>query len=131
MKFKNLSQLIFLTASVASLATPFGCFFSGPVADRFGRKVAIALVNTVCFIGWIGIAAACYMNNNTFSLLIFGRILTGFSTGLCSSPATIYMSEVASSALRSVFTVWATIFFSLGILVIYVLGLLFKVSFQI
>ncbi|KAG5867471.1 hypothetical protein JTB14_014112 [Gonioctena quinquepunctata] len=114
-------------ASIASLATPFGCFFSGPFADRFGRRKAIFFVNAVCILGWLTIAIAC--NNVTrihYPLLLSGRLLTGLSTGLCSSPATVYMVEISSPELRGVFVTWATISFSLGVLLVYFLGFLLK-----
>nr|XP_023014782.1 facilitated trehalose transporter Tret1-like isoform X1 [Leptinotarsa decemlineata] len=116
-------------ASVASLATPFGCFFSGPFADRVGRRKAIFFVNFVCISGWLTIAAACRDATKIhYPLLIAGRLLTGFSTGLCSSPATVYMVEISSSELRGVFATWASISFSLGVLLVYFLGFLLKDS---
>lgn len=47
--------------------------------------------------------------------------------GLCGTPAAIYMAEVASSELRSVFTTWVSLFYAIGILFVYLLGFLFKV----
>nr|CAI5860819.1 unnamed protein product [Callosobruchus analis] len=67
-------------ASIASLATPFGCFLTGPLADRLGRTKALLFVNAASFLGWIILALAFYWSNS-YPLLITGRILTGFSTG--------------------------------------------------
>nr|CAH7713820.1 unnamed protein product [Callosobruchus chinensis]CAH7724593.1 unnamed protein product [Callosobruchus chinensis] len=67
-------------ASIASLATPFGCFLTGPLADRLGRTKALLFVNAASFLGWMILALAFYWSNN-YPLLITGRILTGFSTG--------------------------------------------------
>ncbi|KAJ8927055.1 hypothetical protein NQ314_020523 [Rhamnusium bicolor] len=94
-------------AGMASLATPFGCFFSGPIADRFGRRTAIFAINITGFIGWMIIAMAYYVKKYQYALLLLGRLLTGLSTGLCSAPATIYMAEVSSSNLRG--DSWGTI----------------------
>ncbi|VEN47093.1 unnamed protein product [Callosobruchus maculatus] len=112
-------------ASIASLATPFGCFLTGPLADRLGRTKALLFVNAASFLGWIILALAFYWSNN-YPLLITGRILTGFSTGLSSAPATIYMAEVSSLELRGVFTTWASISFALGVLIIYFLAYILK-----
>ncbi|XP_044261140.1 facilitated trehalose transporter Tret1-2 homolog [Tribolium madens] len=109
-------------ASIASLATPFGCLFSGPISDKFGRRRAMYCVNIFCFIGWLLIAWAYYWPQHQYVILLFGRLLTGLSTGLSSAPATIYMAEIASVNLRGVFCTWNSIAFSLGVLIVYFLG---------
>lgn len=113
-------------ASIASIATPLGCFLSGPISDKFGRKTAIIWINIVGLIGWILIAVAFYCPTNQYVILLIGRIITGLSTGLASMPASVYMAEVSCSKLRSVFTTWNAIFFSFGILVVYALGYCLK-----
>ncbi|KAJ8982579.1 hypothetical protein NQ317_005050 [Molorchus minor] len=115
-------------ASIASLASPFGCFLSGPIADRFGRRPAMFCVNVTCFIGWSLITAAYRTQTNRYTFLLLGRLITGFSTGLSSAPATIYMTEVSSLKLRGVFTTWGSISFSFGILAVYFLGFFYKDS---
>ncbi|KAJ8954216.1 hypothetical protein NQ318_005811 [Aromia moschata] len=115
-------------ASIASLAAPFGCFFSGPIADRFGRRTAMFCVNVTCFFGWLLLAVAYHAKESQCALLLLGRVITGFSMGLSSAPATIYMAEISSSKLRGVFTTWGSISFSLGVLVVYTLGFILKDS---
>lgn len=115
-------------ASIASLATPFGSFFSGPISDRYGRRSALFCINIICFIGWITISAAYHIKEYQFIVLLIGRLLTGLSTGLSSMPATVYMAEVSSVKLRGVFTTWSSISFSLGVLIIYTLGFFLKDS---
>lgn len=41
-------------------------------------------------------------------------------------PASVYMAEVSSLKLRGVFTTWSAIFFSIGVLTVYVLGYFLK-----
>ncbi|KAJ8916596.1 hypothetical protein NQ315_000240 [Exocentrus adspersus] len=115
-------------ASITALAAPFGCFFSGPIADRFGRRAAIFCINITCFIGWMTIYVAHRLHEDKYWLLLLGRLLTGFSVGLSSAPATIYMAEVSSSSLRTMFTTWGSISFSTGILAVYILGFFLKES---
>ncbi|RZC32700.1 facilitated trehalose transporter Tret1-2 -like, partial [Asbolus verrucosus] len=113
-------------ASIASLATPFGCIFSGPIADRFGRRSAMFCINVVCFIGWLIVASAYYFPEHQYAILLVGRLLTGLSTGLSSIPATIYMAEISSAKLRGVFCTWNSVFFAIGVLIIYFLGFVLK-----
>ncbi|XP_060532892.1 facilitated trehalose transporter Tret1-like [Cylas formicarius] len=120
------SQQISWFASIASLATPFGCLLAGPIADKYGRKRAIAVVNVTAFLGWATVGAAFYSGNYLYPVLLLGRVLTGLSTGLCGCPAAIYMAEVATSDLRSVFTTWVSLFYAVGIFTVYLLGLFLK-----
>lgn len=128
--FSNQRLIYFFSilASIASVATPFGCFLSGPISDKFGRRTALIWINIVGLIGWIVIAIAYHFPEKQYSILLLGRVITGLSTGLSSMPASVYMAEVSSSKLRGVFTTWSAIFFSLGVLVVYGLGYFMKVS---
>lgn len=109
-------------ASVTSIAAPFGCFLSGPISDRFGRKSAIICINVFCFLGWSVITLAYYIQIYQYLLLLIGRFLTGFSAGLSSMPAAVYMAEISTSKLRGMFITWNALCFSLGVVVIYILG---------
>ncbi|KAL1500828.1 hypothetical protein ABEB36_006262 [Hypothenemus hampei] len=86
----------------------------------------MAVVNITTFIGWIIIASAFYLKNHQYSILLMGRFMTGLSSGLCGTPAAIYMAEVASSDMRSVFTTWVSLFYAIGIFIVYLLGLILK-----
>ncbi|KAK5638835.1 hypothetical protein RI129_013130 [Pyrocoelia pectoralis] len=109
-------------ASVTSIAAPFGCFLSGPISDKFGRKSAIICINVFCFLGWIFITIAYYIQDYQYLLLLIGRFLTGFSAGLSSMPAAVYMAEISTSKLRGMFITWNALCFSLGVVIIYILG---------
>lgn len=136
-------------ASIASLAIPIGCLICGPLADRFGRRCSIGVVNITALLGWSVVTAAYYTpQSHQYEVLLCGRFLTGIATGelisedrfqvdfsnvfvgLCGTPAAIYMAEVASSELRSVFTTWVSLFYAIGILFVYLLGFLLKVFIQ-
>ncbi|CAG9772734.1 unnamed protein product [Ceutorhynchus assimilis] len=124
---KNLdSQQTSWFASIASLATPLGCLVCGPIADRYGRRCSIAVVNITAFLGWVIVGSAFYLQQHQYEVLLVGRFLTGLATGLCGTPAAIYMAEVASSDLRSVFTTWVSLFYAIGIFLVYLLGLILK-----
>lgn len=109
-------------ASIASIATPIGCFISGPISDRYGRKIALLSVNVVCILGWLLIVTAYYVQDCQYQLLLFGRVLTGFSTGLSSMPAAVYMAEVSTPKLRGIFITWNAMSFAFGVLLVYLFG---------
>lgn len=118
--FKNFS------ASVASITTPIGCFISGSISDKFGRKNVLHVVNLVTFIGWITIGIAYSAIKMQYVLLIIGRLLTGLSTGLSSASPSVYITEISTTKLRAAFTTSSGVFFSIGIVLIYVFGWILK-----
>ncbi|KAF6207877.1 hypothetical protein GE061_016326 [Apolygus lucorum] len=107
-------------ASLASIAIPFGCLASGPLIDRFGRRVGLFALNVPAFVGWL-----CMAFRPTLLQLYIGRLLTGFATGLSSTPATVYVAEVSTSAMRGLFVTGSSISISAGVAIVYTLGLIF------
>lgn len=120
--------LLLFLASIASIATPIGCFISGPISDRFGRKMSLLTINAITFLGWLVLTLAARIDGQIYAMLLVGRLITGFSTGLASISAAVYMAEVSSPELRGMFTTASASFFSLGIVIVYFLGYLFKVK---
>lgn len=57
-----------------------------------------------------------------FIQLIIGRILVGLSTGLSSSPACVYCSEIAYKDLRGRLLVIPAICISSGTVIMYLMG---------
>jgi len=77
-----------VAASLASIATPVGCLLSGPLLDRWGRRVALLALNLPGLIGWILLATA-KAGSGFLAQVYIGRLLTGFSLGMASVPATV------------------------------------------
>lgn len=113
-------------ASIVSVATPVGCFISGPISDRYGRKTILLLINIITFLGWILIAFAYDRTDNQYVILLTGRILTGLSTGLSSMPATVYVAEISCPKWRGILTTASSIAFASAILIVYILGFIFQ-----
>ncbi|XP_026688020.1 facilitated trehalose transporter Tret1-like [Diaphorina citri] len=113
-------------ASLSNLVTPIGCLLSGPILERYGRKFTLILVSVPCSIGWFLMAF-----EPTLTRIYIGRILTGLATGLASTPGSVYAAECTLSTLRGYLMSGSTVFISLGILVVNVLGLVFKDNWQI
>ncbi|XP_054736543.1 facilitated trehalose transporter Tret1 [Anastrepha obliqua] len=104
-------------ASVHSLATPVGSLISGPLADFVGRRSTMLLSIIPLCMGWCTLALS-----RSFSVVIIGRLLCGFSTGLLGGPGQVYIAETAEPNLRSILIGAPYVSYSLGILIIYSLG---------
>lgn len=113
-------------ASLASVATPVGCLLSGPLLDRWGRKVSLFTVNIPGIVGWLLLATA-----RGLPQIYAGRVLTGFSTGMASVPATVYVAETSHHSLRGMLVTWTSIFMSLGIMLVYLLGYCFPADWRL
>ncbi|KAI5753727.1 hypothetical protein M8J77_002824 [Diaphorina citri] len=113
-------------ASLSNLVTPIGCLLSGPILERYGRKFTLILVSVPCSIGWFLMAF-----EPTLTRIYIGRILTGLATGLASTPGSVYAAECTMSTLRGYLMSGSSVFLCLGILVVNILGLVFKDNWQI
>ncbi|KAJ1326265.1 MFS transporter SP family sugar:H+ symporter [Microdochium nivale] len=72
-----------------------GALVSGWLTDRFGRKSSIQIGSIIWVIGCIITCAS--MN---IPMLIVGRIICGFSVGICSAQVPVYISEQAPPSKR-------------------------------
>ncbi|GJC87256.1 sugar transporter STL1 [Colletotrichum liriopes] len=79
------------------------------VADRLGRRFAIAMGSFLC----IGGAAICAATTNN-GAFIAGRILLGMGGVMCSSVSTVLMTELAYPAHRATATALSSTTYSVG-----------------
>jgi MFS family permease len=96
-------------ASLAAIATPIGCLVTGVLLDWLGRRRTLMVVNTPAVLGWLLIATASHSEPWFTYQLYAGRLLTGLATGMSSSPATVYVSEVADKSLRGMMVTWSSV----------------------
>lgn len=82
-------------ASVIVLSVPVGCLIAAILMEYIGRLNTIKLAAIPCVIGWVLIA-----NASDMSELLIGRILTGLGSAIGTSPAIVYITEVARPDLR-------------------------------
>ncbi|KAI0394683.1 high-affinity glucose transporter [Xylariaceae sp. FL0594] len=75
-----------------------GALFSGYLSDRVGRKTSIQVGAIIWIIGCIIVAAA-----QNIPMLIVGRIINGFSVGICSAQVPVYISELSPPSKRGRF----------------------------
>jgi MHS family proline/betaine transporter-like MFS transporter len=103
---------------------PLGALFSGWIADRSGRRQALAIVSIMMFVGTgiiamlpgyvqIGIAAPI--------LLLFARLIQGFAAGGEFGSATAYLAE-QSQRRRGFYASWQFASQGLGVLIAALFG---------
>ncbi|XP_055296426.1 facilitated trehalose transporter Tret1-2 homolog [Sitodiplosis mosellana] len=104
-------------ASVIVLSVPVGCLIAAILMEWLGRLNTIKLAAIPCVIGWLLIANA----SNMIELLL-GRILTGLGSAIGTSPAIVYITEVARPDLRGSLISSAPTLASLGMVIAYAKG---------
>jgi len=72
-----------------------GALVSGFLSDILGRKKAIQVGSLIWVIGSILVCAS-----QDIPMLIVGRIVNGFSVGICSAQVPVYITEVAPPSKR-------------------------------
>lgn len=79
-----------------------GAAFSGFLADRYSRKMSIAAGIVVSVIGNVIQTAS-----PDYGTLVAGRFIGGVGTGILSSTAPMYISEIGMFiAISSVYDTW-------------------------
>ncbi|KAL4882585.1 general substrate transporter [Aspergillus karnatakaensis] len=83
-----------ITASMAG-GSWLGALVSGYFSDKFGRKTSIQIGAVIWCVGCILVCAA-----QNIPMLIVGRVINGFSVGICSAQVPVYISEIAPPTKR-------------------------------
>lgn len=104
-------------ASVIVIVAPIGAIAGGFVMDSIGRLNMIKLAAIPSAIGWVLIATA-----TNVPMLLAGRILTGIASAWGTSPAIVYMTEIARADMRGSLISMAPAFASLGMVLTYLKG---------
>lgn len=107
-------QFLSLLAALATfwagfLTRPIGALVIGAYADRAGRKAAMTLTILLMALGTAIVAltpAYSVIGIWAPALLVFGRLIQGFSCGGEVGPATSYLLETAPPNRRAALTAW-------------------------
>ncbi|KAB8238600.1 High-affinity glucose transporter rgt2 [Aspergillus alliaceus] len=84
-----------MIVSLLSAGTFFGALGAAPVADYFGRRIAMIIDSFVFCFGVILQTAA-----TSIPLFVAGRFFAGFGVGLLSATVPLYQSETAPKWIR-------------------------------
>ncbi|KAK2588968.1 hypothetical protein KPH14_001818 [Odynerus spinipes] len=104
-------------ASVVVLCAPVGALLGGFLMETLGRLKTLQIGAIPCVIGWALIATS-----TSISMLLVGRLLTGISCALASSPAIVYITEVARPELRGSMISFGPTLASFGMVLSYLKG---------
>jgi sugar porter (SP) family MFS transporter len=84
-----------MIVSILSAGTFFGALTAAPVADYFGRRIAMIIDSVVFCFGVVLQTAA-----TAIPLFVAGRFFAGFGVGLLSATIPLYQSETAPKWIR-------------------------------
>jgi sugar porter (SP) family MFS transporter len=93
-----------------TVAATLSIFFSGPLADRFGRRTVLRLAT--CLFAASALLGALSEN---FATLIVARLLSGFGVGAVLITAPMYIAEISRSAWRGRMVSFNQLFIVIGI----------------
>lgn len=104
-----------LVVAAASIGCIPGAFFSGNLANRFGRKWMMLVTAVLYIVAAIGSGIA-----GSFEQLVLYRFVGGLAIGMASTLAPIYISEVAPADFRGRLGMSQQLAIVLGILMAFV-----------
>ncbi|KAI4454778.1 facilitated trehalose transporter tret1-2 -like protein [Holotrichia oblita] len=104
-------------ASTTIVVIPIASLICGVFMDSLGRLNTLKLTAIPVTIGWILIATA-----TNYPMLLLGRILTGIVGAFGTSPAMVYLTEIARADMRGSLTSCGPSYTSLGMVLAYLKG---------
>ncbi|XP_070534231.1 solute carrier family 2, facilitated glucose transporter member 8-like isoform X2 [Ptychodera flava] len=107
-----------LFGSVIALGAMFGGPVTGWLIELSGRKLGAMTCALPFVLGWLAIS----LSHGIFELLILGRILTGFATGMVSLVVPVYLAEISTAARRGLLGACFQVAVTMGILLAYLMG---------
>jgi len=114
---KDLLQLLVGCVSIGGLA---GCFISGKLADKCGRKKALMVSFSLNSLGWLLVSVS-----GNGGMIFSGRIIHGIGEGLGVSVSVIYLEELIDEKYRGGAIATVTASCQLGIALAYIFGVAF------
>lgn len=95
---------------------PIGCFLSGILQEKYGKKLCMIISNIPSIIGWILV----YYSYSSVSLCI-ATLLMGFSSGFGAGSTSSYIGEIAEPRLRGTLGSMGSTAMWIGSLSLYIL----------
>ncbi|KAE8282431.1 Solute carrier family 2, facilitated glucose transporter member 3 [Larimichthys crocea] len=110
-----------IAVAIFSVGGMVGSFSVGVMANRFGRRRSMFLVNSLAVIGGLlmGFSTLC----SSYEMVIAGRLVIGLFCGLFTGLTPMYVGEVSPTPLRGAFGTLHQLGVVLGILIAQIFGL--------
>jgi MFS transporter, SP family, galactose:H+ symporter len=112
-----------MVVSILLIGGLAGALSAGPIADKIGRKRAIALTSVLFVVG-----AAIISVSGSYEMLLWGRFISGLGVGAISVAGPIYLAEISPSHYRGAFVACYQLAIAIGILMSYFVNYLFASS---
>lgn len=93
-----------------------GWFMAGPVADRFGRRVGMAIGSLLVIIATF---MQTFSPKGSLGCFIAGRVLIGLGQGLALTAGPVYIGEMAPPEIRGKIMSFWQMFYSVGSFIAY------------
>nr|XP_028594347.1 solute carrier family 2, facilitated glucose transporter member 5-like [Podarcis muralis] len=114
-------SLLSITVTMFPLGASFATIPAGWLLDRFGRKVALFITNLSAIIFYVVMIISLSMHNHGY--IIFSRLCSGISTGICFCVGPLYLGEISPRSLRGGIIMMYQLFYLFGFLVAQILCL--------
>lgn len=111
------AQLSLIVGAVV-MGAVISALFAGALAERFGRRMVIAL-SAAAFT--LSVPIIC-LSSGSFLVMMFGRLLQGASQGLISVVMPMYLAETLPAEVRGKGTGFFHFMLSIGLVAVAVLG---------
>ncbi|XP_075994733.1 solute carrier family 2, facilitated glucose transporter member 3a isoform X2 [Genypterus blacodes] len=110
-----------VAVAIFSVGGMVGSFSVGVMADRFGRRRSMFLVNILALIGGLlmGLCTIC----SSYEMVIAGRLVIGLFCGLFTGLTPMYVGELSPTPLRGAFGTLHQLGVVVGILIAQIFGL--------
>src|SRR6201987_1244212 len=120
-----------MTFGVGFLMRPIGAVVLGAYIDRYGRRAGLILTLALMSIGTITIA--CLPGYATLGLLspvliLFSRLLQGFSAGVELGGVSVYLAEIATPGHKGFYVSWQSASQQVAVMVTALLGVVLSSS---
>lgn len=100
-----------------------GTLITGPLADKFGRRIMIAAASLIFIIGVL-----CILYAHTFMTMLLARLLLGVGVGVVSVAVPLYVTEMVPKEDRGKYVTFFQLFLTFGIVLAYAVDLLLTPS---
>jgi MHS family citrate/tricarballylate:H+ symporter-like MFS transporter len=117
--------LTFVTFGAGFLMRPLGAIFLGAYVDRVGRRKGLIVTLSIMAAGTILIAfvpAYAKIGLAAPLLVLFGRLLQGFSAGVELGGVSVYLSEIATPGHKGFYVAWQSASQQLAIVAAAIIG---------